>query len=140
MRALVLSEARLREPSLVERFAYYQKLAGRRLTLSVERSAPGRLVERCPPGWHRVALDERGEHWTSVDLAARLGAWERTGTTGVVFLVGAADGLPPDVRASVDDVLALSRLTLPHQLCMVILAEQLYRATTILLGGGYHRA
>lgn len=85
-----------------------------------------------------VALDERGEEETSVELARRVGRW-LSGGQDVALLVGGADGLAPAVRARAAETLALSRLTLAHRLARLVLVEQLYRALTILRGEPYHR-
>jgi 23S rRNA (pseudouridine1915-N3)-methyltransferase len=88
--------------------------------------------------WVRVALDERGRHWTSRELAARLAEW-RGGARPVAFAIGSADGLDPAIKAHADSMWALSALTLPHGLVRVILAEQIYRAVSLLSGHPYHR-
>ena len=91
-------------------------------------------------GCLRVVLDERGEQVTSRALAGRFAAWEGQGTVKtVVFLVGGADGHAPVLRARADWVWALGPLTLQHELALVVLLEQLYRARTILTGAPYHR-
>lgn len=92
-----------------------------------------------PDRFRVVALDERGPERTSVELARWLDEQRRSGIPGLAFLVGEADGLPPAVVAAAHERLSLSRLTLPHQLVFVVLAEQLYRATAILNGEPYHR-
>lgn len=140
MKALVLSPARLREASLVERFDYYQRLLRTRLPIESRQVKPDRLLAHVPAGWKPVLLDERGKEHTSESFARWIDAEQRGGTPGLAFLVGEADGLPADVKARVSDGICLSRLTLPHQLCFVILAEQLYRASAILRGEPYHRA
>lgn len=89
-------------------------------------------------GFRVVALDERGQSWTTADLAAKLAAW-REQSLSVAFVMGSADGLDPEVKRRADAVMALSALTLPHGLARVVLAEQLYRATTMLSGHPYHR-
>ncbi len=85
-----------------------------------------------------VALDERGRTWSTVELAESLEDWRMQGQD-VTFLIGGADGLEDACRARADRVLSLSALTLPHALVRVILAEQLYRAWTIITGHPYHR-
>jgi 23S rRNA (pseudouridine1915-N3)-methyltransferase len=85
-----------------------------------------------------VALDERGDAWTTRDLAERLSRWRADGRD-VAFVIGSADGLDPSFKAGASAVVALSAMTLPHGLARVILAEQLYRATSILAGHPYHR-
>jgi 23S rRNA (pseudouridine1915-N3)-methyltransferase len=85
-----------------------------------------------------VALDERGQAWTTRALADRLARW-RDESGDVAFVIGSADGLAATVRQSAAAVVALSALTLPHGLVRVIVAEQLYRAATLLAGHPYHR-
>lgn len=136
----MLSSARLREPSLVERFEYYQRLLRARLPVEARQVKPDRLLTHVPPGWKPVLLDERGKEMTSEAFARWIDGEQRLGTPGLAFLIGEADGLPADVKAKVPDAVCLSRLTLPHQLCFVLLAEQLYRASAILRGEPYHRA
>lgn len=97
------------------------------------------LLARVPPGARIVALDERGEQPTSRELAARLRTWRDGGVADVAFLVGSARGLGESALAAAHWRLSLSRLTLPHELVVPLLAEQLYRALTILAGHPYHR-
>jgi 23S rRNA (pseudouridine1915-N3)-methyltransferase len=91
-------------------------------------------------GRRLVALDERGTEPTSVAFAERLGAWRDQGAEEIAFVIGGADGLDEAVRARADWVIAFGRLTWPHLLVRVLLAEQLYRAQQILAGHPYHRA
>jgi 23S rRNA (pseudouridine1915-N3)-methyltransferase len=86
------------------------------------------------PGKGRlVALDERGEDLTTAQFAKLLGQ-------DTLFVIGGADGLPPDVKESADRVVRLSSMTLPHALAQVLLIEQIYRAATLLVGHPYHRS
>jgi 23S rRNA (pseudouridine1915-N3)-methyltransferase len=85
-----------------------------------------------------VALDERGSAWTTRQLAQRLGGW-RDAAQDMAFVIGSADGLDESVKRAASAVLALSALTLPHGLARIILAEQLYRSSSILSGHPYHR-
>ncbi|MCB0779414.1 MAG: 23S rRNA (pseudouridine(1915)-N(3))-methyltransferase RlmH, partial [Flavobacteriales bacterium] len=71
-------------------------------------------------------------------LASFLGTWRDSGVRRVVLAIGGSYGLAPQVRERADRILALSRLTFPHQLVRVVLAEQLYRAMSILKGSKYH--
>lgn len=86
-----------------------------------------------------VALDERGKSLASEAFANQLGRWRDDGRPAVSFVIGGADGLDPSFTANADLVLSFSPLTWPHQLVRIMLAEQLYRATTILSGHPYHR-
>jgi 23S rRNA (pseudouridine1915-N3)-methyltransferase len=85
-----------------------------------------------------VALDERGEMWTSRQLASRLADWQ-TRSEEVALLVGGADGLSPLCLEAAHIRWSLSPLTFPHALVRIILAEQLYRAGTLLSNHPYHR-
>ncbi len=85
-----------------------------------------------------VALDERGKTWSTLELAEKLDDWRMQGRD-VTFLIGGADGLDEACLARADQVVSLSALTLPHALVRVVLAEQIYRAWTILTGHPYHR-
>ncbi len=86
-----------------------------------------------------VALDEDGKTQTSEAFARQLGRWRDDGRPAVSFVIGGADGIDPDFFAEADLTLSFSPLTWPHQLVRIMLAEQLYRATTILSGHPYHR-
>jgi 23S rRNA (pseudouridine1915-N3)-methyltransferase len=99
----------------------------------------GRLRAAIPAGAVCVALDEHGEALSTQDLARRLESWRQQGAD-VAFLIGGADGLDPDLKRSARLMLSLSAMTLPHQLVRVILAEQLYRAASLLQNHPYHRA
>lgn len=93
-----------------------------------------------PKGAVSVALDARGQALSSEAFAARLGQWRDAGTADLSFIIGGADGLDPTLIKSASLVLSLGAMTWPHMLARVMLAEQLYRAATILTGHPYHRA
>ena len=97
------------------------------------------LVRAIPQGALVVMMDERGDQPSSPDFAARLAGW-RDQARDVCFVIGGADGLDPGLRARADWQISLGRMVWPHLLVRVMLAEQLYRAATILAGGPYHRA
>ena len=86
-----------------------------------------------------LALDERGKTLGSEAFAQKLLRWRDDGKQAVSFVIGGADGLEPGFSAAADLALSFSPLTWPHQLVRIMLAEQLYRATTILSGHPYHR-
>ena len=86
-----------------------------------------------------VVLDETGGDLASTALAAGLGRWRDDGVREVRFLIGAADGHDAATRARADLLLSFGRATWPHMLVRAMLAEQLYRATSILAGHPYHR-
>ncbi len=96
------------------------------------------LLKKLQPREVLVALDETGKALSSVELAAWLGA-QRDAARDVTFAVGGDQGLDASVRARAALVLSLSRMTLPHRLARVVLAEQVYRAFTILAGAPYHK-
>jgi 23S rRNA (pseudouridine1915-N3)-methyltransferase len=96
------------------------------------------ILARLKPGERLVALDERGEQPTSVELARRLARWQERGQE-LALVVGGADGLSAAVLEAAAERLSLSRLTLPHRLARLVLVEQLYRAVTILRGEPYHK-
>lgn len=87
-----------------------------------------------------VALDERGASMTSTSLAGSVTKLETSGVSRLSVLIGGADGHAPSLRAGVDATWRLSDLTLPHELALLVLLEQLYRAETIRSGHPYHRA
>lgn len=97
-----------------------------------------RLEAACPKGARRVVLDERGSRLTTAQLAERLQAWRADGRD-VVLLIGGPDGLDPALKATADETLRLSDLTLPHAFVRVLLAEALYRAWSLGTGHPYHR-
>lgn len=97
-----------------------------------------RMVAAIPAGCVTVAMDERGEALSTAELARHLVRW-RQGGQNVAFLLGGADGLAQSVKNVSNAVWALSALTLPHGLARVVLAEQLYRAASILHNHPYHR-
>jgi 23S rRNA (pseudouridine1915-N3)-methyltransferase len=89
------------------------------------------------PAW-LVLLDSRGETFSSEELAALLGARRDTGQQTIVFALGPASGWSDRARSQAQNTLSLGRMTLPHELARLVLAEQLYRAFTILAGHPYH--
>ena len=97
-----------------------------------------RLLAAVPGGARVVALDERGAPWTTPELARRLEEWMGDGRA-LALLVGGADGLAPACIEAADHRWSLSPLTLPHGLARIVVAEQLYRASTIHRGHPYHR-
>ena len=96
------------------------------------------LTRAVPAGATLVMLDERGELPDSPGFATRLASW-RDEARDVCFIIGGADGIDPALRARADWQISLGRMVWPHMLVRVMLAEQLYRAATILAGSPYHR-
>ena len=97
------------------------------------------LARVVPEGAVLCVLDERGEVMTSPAFATRLGQWRDAGRD-LAFVIGGADGIDPGLRARADAALSFGPMVWPHMLVRVMLAEQLYRAASILAGGPYHRA
>lgn len=89
-------------------------------------------------GFRSVALDERGAVWSTRDFAAHIRGWRESGDD-IAFVVGSADGLHADIKTHAAAVVALSGMTLPHGLVRVLLAEQIYRAYSLLANHPYHR-
>ena len=97
-----------------------------------------RLEAALPKGARRVILDERGSRLTTAQLSERLQFWRGDGRD-VALLIGGPDGLDPALKATADETLRLSDLTLPHAFARVLLAEALYRAWSVVQGHPYHR-
>jgi 23S rRNA (pseudouridine1915-N3)-methyltransferase len=97
-----------------------------------------RVLAAIPARCYKVALDERGKLLDTMELARRIAGWQNAGRD-VAIVIGGADGLSESVKKSTDLAWSLSPLTLPHGLARVLLAEQLYRAVSILHNHPYHR-
>jgi len=106
-----------------------------------ERAAQSaRLIAAIPPGATAIALDERGTTLSSPHFARALAGLRDQGAGEAVFLIGGADGHDPALRQRADRLLSFGPMVWPHMLARVMLAEQLYRAVSILARGPYHRA
>lgn len=104
-------------------------------------AAEARLLERAvPKGAAVCALDERGRMLSSPEFAGLLAGWRDAGRPAAAFLIGGADGLDPGLRGRADAAVSLGPMVWPHMLARAMLAEQLYRAASILAGTPYHRA
>ncbi len=98
-----------------------------------------KLLQHVPGGCHIVALDVRGQSWSTEKLATHMENWMMSGKD-IALLVGGPEGMTRECVKQADQVWSLSALTFPHPLVRVILAEQLYRAWTITENHPYHRA
>lgn len=145
-----------RMPAWVESgVAEYRKRLPRDFALEVIEIAPGsrgknsdparaiaqeaeRIRERLKGNEHLVALEVKGKPWSTEQLAEQAQGWRLEGRD-VALLVGGPDGLEPALSASAQQHWSLSPLTLPHPLVRILLAEQLYRAWTLMVGHPYHR-
>lgn len=105
----------------------------------IEVKEDRRLAAAVPRDAYRVVLDERGGMLSTIELSERIAAWQMEGRD-VAFVIGGADGLPDEVKLGANMLWSLSKLTLPHALVRVVVAEQLYRAVSILKHHPYHRA
>lgn len=111
---------------------------GNRTAQQIMESEAVRIEAAIPAGARRVMLDERGTDITTVALAKRLEYWQGE-AQDVALIIGGADGIAPAFKATAHEMIRLSSLTLPHAMARVLLAEQLYRAITVLSGHPYHR-
>lgn len=140
---------------VVSGFVEYQKRLSHWLPLSLHEVMPGvrgkgrdatratseegaRVLAALPKQAHVVVLDGLGRQCTSEQLARRLEAW-RQGGRDLAFLIGGPEGHSPEVIAAADERWSLGLLTLPHMLVRLIVAEQLYRACSVLANHPYHR-
>lgn len=155
MRLHVLAVGRLRsgpEHALVTDYLTRAARSGRPLGLTEvsvievdDRKGGGKAGEAAliraalPKGARVVALDERGAMLSSPDLAGRIAGWRDGGSRDLAFVIGGADGIEPALVAEADLVLSFGPMVWPHMLARVMLAEQIYRAVSILAGAPYHR-
>ena len=107
-------------------------------TAQIMQSEAQRILAALPQNCLRIALDERGAQTTTKQLSLQMQEWMREGRD-VAFIIGGADGLHDSVKQAAQQLLALSALTLPHAFVRVLLAEQLYRAHSLLHNHPYHR-
>ena len=153
---LIIAAVGTRMPNWVdEAFAEYQKRMPREARIKLLEIKPekrdggktaqqvmgveaARIDDALPKDCLRVVLDEHGKSFTSQALALEMQKW-LGGGRDVALIIGGADGLAPEIKASADLIWALSPLTLPHGMVRVLLAEQLYRAHSILHNHPYHR-
>ena len=107
---------------------------------NIGMSAEADLLERTvPKGAKLCILDERGQLMTSPEFANQLGQWRDQGVGHVAFVIGGADGIDPSLRTKADFAISFGKMVWPHMMVRVMLCEQLYRASSILSGGPYHR-
>jgi len=106
---------------------------------TARKAEEAKALRSALPDGITVMLDERGKAINSEQFARQIGRWRDDGRPAVGFVIGGADGIDPDFVRSADLVVSFSPMVWPHQLVRIMLAEQLYRATTILSGHPYHR-
>lgn len=160
MRLLIAAVGRLKagpERELLDRYVERTNATGRAVSLapleiseipeSQDRRPQDRIVDEArkleaavPKGAKRILLDSGGRALKSEDFAGRLAALRDQGAPGVVFLIGGADGLDVKLKSEAELSISYGAATFPHQIVRILLAEQIYRAITILSGHPYHRA
>ena len=156
MRIHIIAVGRLRagpEKDLIDDYLTRFARSGRGLGLGPARfvevedrknggmsSEAGLLRRAVPNGALIVVLDERGRVESSPDFAQRLGTWRDQGRGDLAFVIGGADGIDPALRDEADFALSFGKMVWPHMFVRVMLAEQLYRAASILAGAPYHRS
>ena len=156
MKARVVAVGEKAPAWVAEGFAEYRKRLSHWLPFELVEIAPGlrgkgrdaaratadegaRVLAALPRGAHVVTLDGRGRSWSSEDLARRLEQWRQQGHD-LAFLIGGPEGHAPDVLAAAHESWSLGPATLPHMLVRLVVAEQLYRAASLLANHPYHRA
>ncbi|MGN6282807.1 23S rRNA (pseudouridine(1915)-N(3))-methyltransferase RlmH [Frateuria sp.] len=156
MRARMIAIGERMPGWVAEGFAEYRKRLSHELPLELVELKPGvrgkgrddaramhdegvAILAALQRDTHVIALDGRGKTWSSEELAGQLANWRMAGRD-LAFLIGGPDGHAPEVLARADQRWSLGPLTLPHMLVRLVLAEQLYRASTLLAGHPYHRA
>lgn len=139
MRVTILSVGHKMPAWIQEGFHEYARRMPPEIRLELVELKPGAVMaDAIPKGGTLIALDERGKMVTSQGLSVMLSEWMRD-ATHPVFAIGGADGLEATVKERAEKMVSLSPLTLPHALVRVVLAEQLYRAWSILARHPYHR-
>lgn len=115
-----------------------EKRSSGKNTEQILSSECARIRAAIPSGCCVIALDEKGKQWTTINLADSLTKWMSEGGD-IAFIIGGADGLHRNIKQMAHEKLALSAMTLPHGFVRVLLAEQLYRAISIIKRHPYHR-
>ena len=140
MRFYVVAAGRLKDKSLrAVADDYFARVRRYARCDEIEVKDDRALAKAIPPDSLVVALEVDGESVTSTELSQRVERWTSRGKGAVAFVIGGAEGIPSELSRAAAARLSLSRLTLPHRLARVLLAEQLYRALSILRGEPYAR-
>ncbi len=127
------------KPLALTGFDVFELSESRAGSAAARKSEEAKAIRAALPDGLVVALDERGKSLTSESFANQLGRWRDDGRAAIGFVIGGADGIDPDLVKAADLSISFSPMVWPHQLVRIMLAEQLYRATTILSGHPYHR-
>lgn len=147
MKIAIIAVGKLKDGGMKDLFSDYAKRLRWKMTIKeieIKKSDPAAqkqaecqaILESIPVTSKLIVCDERGKAPSSEEFAKQITLWEKDGVT---FVIGGADGVDDAVRNRADLLLSFGRLTWPHQLVRVMLAEQIYRAQTILDGHPYHR-
>jgi 23S rRNA (pseudouridine1915-N3)-methyltransferase len=140
-RIRILAIGKLKRAWVAEGVAFYWKRLPGLEVVELKDSTPAKEAEAIraarKPAERLVLLSEEGRQLSSVGLAELLGSWA---SERLALVIGGADGHDPTLKQQADVLLSLSALTFPHELARLMLVEQLYRASTILQGGPYHRS
>ncbi|MGH8028946.1 MAG: 23S rRNA (pseudouridine(1915)-N(3))-methyltransferase RlmH [Arenimonas sp.] len=156
MKAVLVAVGERAPEWVAEGFAEYQKRLSHWLPLSLQEITPGlrgkgrdavratadegaRVLAALPKQTHLIMLDGGGRAWTSEQLATRMETWRQWGRD-VAFCIGGPEGHGAEVRAAAQESWSLGPLTLPHMLVRLVVAEQLYRAASMIANHPYHRA
>lgn len=139
MQLHVIARGKIARSPEAELVARYAKRIAWPLKLTELPDVGGTVPEAMPQS-RTVLLDERGKQLSSDEFAAILGKWRDEGVREARFMIGAADGHSQAAREQADLLIAFGAMTWPHLLARAMLAEQLYRATSILAGHPYHRS
>ena len=140
-RIRILAIGKLKRGWIADGVAFYRKRLPGLEIVELKDSTPAKEAEAIraarKPAERLVLLSEEGQQLSSVGLAELLGDWA---SERLALVIGGADGHDPTLKQQADGLLSLSALTFPHELARLMLVEQLYRASTILQGGPYHRS
>jgi 23S rRNA (pseudouridine1915-N3)-methyltransferase len=139
MQLHVIARGKIGKSPEAELVARYEKRMTWPFAITELPESGGKDAPAPPPNSRRVLLDEKGKELSSAAFADILGRWRDDGVREARFCIGGADGFDDADRANADLIISFGRLTWPHMLARAMLAEQLYRATTILAGHPYHR-
>lgn len=127
------------KPLALTGFDVFEMSESRAGSAASRKAEEAKAIRAALPDGLLVTLDERGKSITSDAFATQLGRWRDDGRPAIGFVIGGADGIDPDLVRQADLSISFSPMVWPHQLVRIMLAEQLYRATTILSGHPYHR-
>lgn len=156
MKLIIIAVGNKMPAWVTEAFTDYQKRFPPEMKLVLEEIAPVKrngknsdekakeqeakmILEALPKKAYIIVLDERGKQFTSLELGDKVGVWQNLGMD-VVLIIGGPNGLTDEVRNKANELWSLSKLTLPHPLVRVFLAETIYRGWSIYANLPYHRA